>query len=190
MEASLIDQLEDVLTSKDVSRRADVLRKVTDLFVVGSGRFSEDQIELFDHVMGKLIENIERAACAQFGNRIATIPDAPPRVVRTLAFHDAIEIAGPVLQHSERLDQSTLVENAKTKGQDHLLAISGRKALTEAVTDILVERGNKAVVSKPPGTAARDFRCSGFRHSSRKLETMEIWLYAFGRGPIFRAKIS
>ena len=147
MEASLIDQLEDVLTSKDVSRRADVLRKVTDLFVVGSGRFSEDQIELFDHVMGKLIENIERAACAQFGSRIATIPDAPPRVVRTLAFHDAIEIAGPVLQHSERLDQNTLVENAKTKGQDHLLAISGRKALTEGVTDILVERGNKAVVS-------------------------------------------
>jgi hypothetical protein len=79
MEASLIDQLEDVLTSKDVSRRADVLRKVTDLFVVGSGRFSEDQIELFDHVMGKLIENIERAACAQCGSRIATIPDAPPR---------------------------------------------------------------------------------------------------------------
>ena len=147
MEATLIDQMEDVLASKDLSRRADILRRVTDLFVVGSGRFSEDQIELFDQVMGRLLDNIERAACARFGDRIATIPDAPPRVIRALAFHDAIEVAGPVLQHSERLDQTTLIETAKARGQDHLFAISGRKSLSEDVTDVLVERGNKAVVS-------------------------------------------
>ena len=144
---NLIEQLEDALASKDVSRRAEILRKVTDLFVLGSGQFSQDQVELFDTVMGKLLENIERAVRAQFGSRIARLSDAPPNVVRILASDAAIEVAGPVLQHCERLGEDVLVENAKTQSQDHLLAISGRKVLAEAVTDVLVRRGNQSVVS-------------------------------------------
>lgn len=159
---SLIDQLEEVLTSKDVSRRAEILKKVTDLFVLGSGKFSEDQLELFDTVMGKLLENIERAARAQFGSRLATLPDAPRKVIRTLASDVAIEVAGPVLKHSERLDQDVLVENAKTQSQNHLLAISGRKVLAEAVTDVLVERGNQLVVSSTAKNSGARFSDFGF----------------------------
>jgi len=144
---NLIDQLEAISVSKDISRRAGILRKVTDLFVLGSGKFSEDQIELFDSVMARLLENIERTARAQFGSRLAGLADAPPNVIRILASDAAIEVAGPVLRHCERLDRDTLVENARTQSQDHLLAISGRKTLVEAVTDILVERGNRSVVS-------------------------------------------
>ena len=143
----LIDQLEDALGGKDLARRAEVLRKVTDLFILRSGSFSESQIELFDSVMSRLLDNIESAARAQFGSRIARLPDAPRGVVRVLAFDSAIQVAGPVLTHSERLDDATLVDNAKTQSQSHLLAISGRKILVEAVTDVLVERGNRAVVS-------------------------------------------
>jgi len=146
-QTNLIVELEDVLASKHLARRAEILRKVTDLFVLGSGKFSEDQIELFDIVMGKLLENIEQAARAQFGSRIARLSDAPRNVVRVLASDNAIEVAGPILTHSERLDEATMVETAQTQGQDHLLAISGRKVLVEAVTDVLVERGNKSVVS-------------------------------------------
>ena len=84
-QTGLIDQLEDALGDQDLARRAEVLRKVTDLFVLRSGAFSEDQIALFDIVMGKLLENIENAARAQFGSRIAKLPDAPRGVVRLLA---------------------------------------------------------------------------------------------------------
>jgi hypothetical protein len=136
-ETNLIDELEDVLASKFVARRAEILRKVTDLFVLGSGQFSEDQIELFDNVMGRLLGHIEFAARAQFGSRIARLADAPPKVVRVLANDDAIEVAGPLLTHCERLDEATLIESARTKSQDHLLAISTRKVLVEAVTDVL-----------------------------------------------------
>ena len=157
LQSNLIDQLEDVLASKDVSRRADILRKVTDLFVLGSGTFSEDQVELFDNVMGKLLENIERAARARFGSRIARLSDAPPNVARVLASDAAIEVAGPILRHCGRLDQDALIENAKTQGQGHLLAISGRKVLVEAVTDVLVERGNQLVVSSTVGNNGAKF---------------------------------
>jgi hypothetical protein len=40
LRSGLIDQLEDALGNKDFARRADVLRKVTDLFVLRSGKFS------------------------------------------------------------------------------------------------------------------------------------------------------
>jgi uncharacterized protein (DUF2336 family) len=143
----LIDQLEQALGSRDLSRRAEVLRRVTDLFVLRSGAFSDDQIELFDGVMAKLLDNVESAARAQFGSRIARLPDAPRGVIRVLAQDNVILVAGPVLTHSERLDVETLVDTAKTRSQDHLLAISGRKVLVEEVTDILVDRGNRAVVS-------------------------------------------
>jgi uncharacterized protein (DUF2336 family) len=147
LQAGLIDQLEDAFNTRDLARRAEVLRRVTDLFVLKSGTFSEDQITLFDTVMGKLLESIESAARAQFGCRIAKLPDAPRGVVRMLASDTAIEVAGPVLTHSERLDLDTLVENARTQSQGHLLAISGRKVIAEAVTDVLVDRGNRSVVS-------------------------------------------
>jgi uncharacterized protein (DUF2336 family) len=107
--------------------------------------------------MGKLVENIERSARAQFGNRLARLSDAPPNIIRVLASDDSIEVAGPVLLHSERLDDNTLIETARIKGQDHLLAISGRKVLREAVTDILVERGNQAVVSRTARNGGAQF---------------------------------
>ncbi|MGB9117871.1 DUF2336 domain-containing protein [Bradyrhizobium sp.] len=167
-QTDLIDQLEEISASKDVSRRAEILRKVTDLFVLGSGKFSEDQVELFDSVMGRLLENIERAARAQFGRRIARLGDAPRNVVRALASDAAVEVAGPVLRHSERLDQDALVENARTQSQDHLLAISGRKVLVEAVTDVLVERGNQLVVSSTARNGGARFSDLGFSTLVRK----------------------
>ena len=143
----LIDQLEGALSSTDISRRAEALHRVTDLFVLGSGAFSEDQVELFDNVMGRLIANIEVSVLASFGRRLAKLRDAPPKITRQLAFDDAIEIAAPILLHSERLDNSALIENARSKSQDHLVAISSRKTLGEAVTDVLLERGNQLVVT-------------------------------------------
>jgi uncharacterized protein (DUF2336 family) len=157
----LIDQLEGALASKDLSKRAEVLRRVADLFMAGSGKFSDAQIELFDGVMGKLVENIELAARAAFGKRLARAPDAPGKVIRALAFDDAIEVAAAVLAHSPRLDDASLVENARTKSQGHLLAIAGRSALTEAVTDILVDRGNHQVVAATVDNRGAQFSTSG-----------------------------
>jgi uncharacterized protein (DUF2336 family) len=41
-----------------------------------------------------------------------------------LAFDDVPAVAVPVLALSERLDDATLIDNARTKSQQHLLAIS------------------------------------------------------------------
>src|SRR3981081_2253961 len=47
---------------------------------------------------------------------------------------------------ARRLEQNDLVDIAESKGQAHLLALSKRKWLPQTVTDILVRRGEEAVL--------------------------------------------
>jgi len=133
-----------MLGKQDMSRRAEVLRRVTDLFIQGSGRFTDDQIELFDEVMNKLVRTIELAARAAFGSRLAGVrrPQGHPHAGVRRRDRGRGARAGAFA----RLDDAALVENARTKSQRHLLAISGRSILCEAVTDVLVERGDNQVV--------------------------------------------
>lgn len=170
VQESLIDQLEGVLASNDLAKRAQVLHRVTDLFIHGSGKFSSEQIDLFDEVMVKLMENIELAARVAFGSRLARVSDAPGKVIRKLAFDHASEVAVPVLTHSTRLDEATLVENARTQSQAHLLAISARSVLAEAVTDVLVDRGDHDVVSSTAGNRGARFSATGLTTLVRRAQ--------------------
>jgi uncharacterized protein (DUF2336 family) len=162
VQQNLIDQLEAAFAHRDIRQRAETLRKLTDLFVSGAGRYSEEQIALFDEVMGRLVEEIDVSARETFGRRLADIANAPPRVMRGLALDDSIEVAGPVLSHSERLDDATLVEGARTKSQGHLMAISRRKVLTEPVTDVLVQRGDRDVAVSTAANAGARFSDFGY----------------------------
>jgi uncharacterized protein (DUF2336 family) len=160
VQKSVIDELEEAIANKEIGRRAESLRRVTDLFVSGPARYSDEQIELFDIVMIMLAKEIESSARATFGNRIAALPSAPPKIIRALALDDAIEVAGPILTHSQQLDEATLIESARTKSQNHLLAISRRTSLAEALTDVLVERGNQQVAqstAENPGAKFSEF---------------------------------
>lgn len=169
-QGSLINQLEGALATKGLSKRAEMLGQITDLFMHGSGNFSVDQIDLFDDVMSKLVEQIELTARAAFGSRLAKCADAPGKVIRLLAFDDEIEVAAPVLKHSPRLGDAALVENARTKSQAHLLAISERATLAEPVTDVLVDRGNDLVVTGTARNRGAKFVCLWLRDACLAVE--------------------
>jgi uncharacterized protein (DUF2336 family) len=145
---SIIDELEANLASGNVQHRLKVLQRVTDLFVAGSCHYSGAEIELFDDVLMRLVAEIETEARARLSQRIASLSNAPPGLIRRLAFDDAIVVAAPVLASSPQLSDADLIENAATKSQDHLYAIAQRLKLSEAVTDVLVERGNRRVVTR------------------------------------------
>ena len=162
VQQTLIDDLEHVIADRNIGDRAAMLRRITDLFIVASGKLSDEQLALFDDVMSRLLEEIEVSARAAFGHILATVPGAPPNVVRRLALDDEIDVAGPILAQSGQVDEVTLVEGAKTKSQAHLLAISRRKTLAESVTDILVERGDQEVVLSAAGNLGASFSEFGY----------------------------
>jgi uncharacterized protein (DUF2336 family) len=160
---SLLDELETTLASGSSSRRIEILTAVTDLFINGAPRFSEDQVGLFDDVMARLMVKIEAKARAKLAQRLAPIGNAPSNIIQLLASDDDIEVARPVLTRSERLSEHTLVATANSKSQQHLYAITQRDALSEAVTDILVERGDRDVVHAVVKNRGARFSDAGFR---------------------------
>jgi len=171
--ASIIDELEDVLAAGSSDRRTEILRRVTDLFLGDANAFNQEQVGLFDDVLGHLVRQVETKALAELGTRLAPIDNAPSGVIRTLAHHDEIVVAGPVLAQSSQLTDKELIEIAEEKGQGHLGAISERKRLAAAVTDILIQRGDTTVIHKLSQNQGATFSEGGYVELAHRAETDE-----------------
>lgn len=160
--SSLIDELNDAISTGGVKQRLRIIERITDLFASGSRGYSSDQLALFDDVLLELTSDIEVKARARLAERLAHIEASPHGIIRALAFDDEIAVAGPVLMHSQRLSDADLAENATMKSQEHLLAIAQRLKLNVAVTDILVERGDRRVVDKVVRNKGAHISLSGY----------------------------
>jgi len=143
--ATILAELEDALSSGVSHRRVETLRRVTDLFLQDADRFTEAQVALFDDVIMRLSDSMEQAVRQELAERLAPVMSAPKTVIRSLAQADEIDVARPILLLSAQLDDTILVDIARTKSQEHMLAIAGRSSVGETVTDVLVERGDSRV---------------------------------------------
>ena len=171
--ASVIEELEDVLAVGSSDRRTEILRRVTDLFLGNAENFNHEQVGVFDDVLAHLIHQVETNALAELGSRLPPIGNAPSGIIRTLSRHDEISVAGPVLAQSPQLTDGDLVEIAGLKGQGHLGAISERKRLAAAVTDILIQRGDTTVVRKLSQNQGATFSERGYETLATRAETDE-----------------
>jgi uncharacterized protein (DUF2336 family) len=147
--SSIVDEVETAINAGSAEKRLETIKRVTDLFLASAGSFDSEQIKLFDVVLERLVKTIEiraiadvsaRIALAEMSSQLAPLAQSPPSVIRRLAKNDEIAVAGPVLAESARLSTADLVEIAETKGEQHLLAVSGRWWLNEVVTDAILVR--------------------------------------------------
>ena len=158
----LIAELEAALTS-GAARRVEMLARITELFVSEAARYSEEQVGVFDDVMVRLAGTVGADARAKLAQRLAPIANAPSSLTHMLAFDDEIEIARPILSQSERPEDSALRANAGSKSHRHRLAIALRRSLSETVTDVLIERGDREVLRALVNNAGGRFSETGFR---------------------------
>jgi uncharacterized protein (DUF2336 family) len=150
---AFISEVEAAVGSEDPIRRLETLRAVTTLFLTQAPSLNENHVSVFDEVILRLCRDVEERARSELAERLADVGNAPRKVVRDLAFDDAIAVAGPVLTRSPRLEDDDLVAIAQGKSQDHLLAMAGRPALAAGVTDALVGRGDERVARSVAGNA-------------------------------------
>jgi hypothetical protein len=165
---TFLQGLDDAILRGTAESRTRALWHTTNLMI--TGRYSDDEIWTFGEVIGRLADEIEVAARAQLARRLAGFDRAPVNIIHKLAFDDSIEVAGPILQESERLEPYALVANVCTKSQPHLLAISKRKSIEETVTDELVTRGNQEVVNSVANNNGARFSDFGFLHMVKRAE--------------------
>src|SRR5271166_1355950 len=117
---SLIPGLDEIVRGGDPKRRAEATRRISELFLQGAANFRPDHIDLFDGVLIDLVPHAELAARAELAERLSFLANAPPRLVGHLARDEEIRIAGPLLRRSPVVDDETLMEIARIRGQDHL----------------------------------------------------------------------
>ncbi len=179
----LIRDLYDKIGDITPDRQALTLRHLTDLFLVGAEQFSSDEIALIDDIFVRLVESIDDAARALLASRLGPVAKAPPKVLHRLACDDMIDVAAAVLTQSEALDDATLIECAVTKTQDHMLAISQRKTLSESVTDVLVKRGDRDVVLSTAMNAGARFSKNSFAILVKRAQGDDALTGCVGRRP-------
>jgi uncharacterized protein (DUF2336 family) len=159
--AEFIAELEGAVEGGSPARRAQMLRQVTHL-LLSSAKLDERQIGVFDDVLIRLIERVEAKMLSQLSTTLSDLTSAPKQAVRRLACHEDATVAGPILLKSETLSESDLIEIASHAGQHHLLAISGRKTLKEALTDFILKRGDTTVCRMLARNAGARFSDQGY----------------------------
>jgi uncharacterized protein (DUF2336 family) len=169
---SFLRELEGALAHGSAESRLRALWHATDILI--AGRYTEDEIWIFGEVIGRLADGIEVAARAQLSKRLVRTDNASINIVKKFAFDDSIDVAGPMLQHSAKLDAKTLVSNIRNKSQSHLLAISKRRSLPVVITDELVTRGNLEVVNSVATNNGARFSNFGFLHMIARSEADSI----------------
>jgi uncharacterized protein (DUF2336 family) len=171
---SLIAELEDTFNHGSREKRVECLRRITDLFLTSANGLDNDQVAVFDDVLCYLVKAIEARALVELSKRLAPIGNAPVEVIRRLARNDDVAVAEPVLTQSPRLGNDDLIEIAKSKGQGHLRAISGRAELDHSVTDVLVGRGDRGVLHVLGANAGARFSEPGMATLVKRAESDEM----------------
>ena len=131
-------------------------------------------MQLFDEVLGRLVEEIEAKARAEFASRW-----------RRSATRRSGWCGGSPRTTTSPLQarccsnrpaaRSDLVAIARTKSQAHLLAISSRPGIAEPVTDVLVRRGDQAVARSVADNQGARLSETAFRRWSAGRNRMECW---------------
>lgn len=121
-------------------KRRALLRELTEHFFGAPSRTATEDT-LYGAVLARLADDMETAVRAELSSRFASTPDAPHSLIRRLA-NDEAAVAQAVLANSPVLTDEDLLGVVRRHGQDHLRAVSARPSVSEAISDVIVERGD------------------------------------------------
>jgi uncharacterized protein (DUF2336 family) len=143
---ALISELDASLPKRTDEQRYSMLREICDLFLTLAPACRADQISVFGEVMMVLVEIARRDALIELSGKLAPVDNAPSKVARRLARDDDMAIAGPMLTQSNALTDKDLAEIIANKGPSHLKAVLKRAQMGAAVSDVLLERYDPALI--------------------------------------------
>ena len=142
MQRTKLHDLIDLAKEESSERRRELLRSVTDLFFTTEAERNGQEMDLFDDILSQLSSEMEEVVRIELAERMATADAPPSGLLRALARDQSIAVAQPVLTGSRALTEDDLLIVARTRGQDHLRAISQRQIVSPAVSEAIVERGD------------------------------------------------
>lgn len=160
-------KLAELAKDKSSSARTNLVNALTDLFLAANDD-DVDQVSLmFGDIVMKVLGRLEDEARLTLAKRVGGHQSAPHDLMVELA-QDTGDIARPVLENSPVLECDDLVRVAQSASMVHLDAIAGRESVSEAVTDVLVDRGDDAVLTKVAENKGAHFGATAFNRLVEK----------------------
>ena len=135
----------DLAQEDSSDKRRELLEEVADLFLDDSNAMNDRETGLADDILTKVAHDVEMKVRKSLAERFASVDTVPPNLVRMLA-SDEIEVAAPILQESRALSDRDLMDIVRENGKDHMLAVTRREEISEAVSEALVESGDDDVI--------------------------------------------
>jgi len=139
--------------------RRTVLRRLTDLVALPSGRLTRNERALVADILIYAMSGCPAPLRREVAARMSRTPDAPQSLLRA-AMLDEYDVAEPLLlDQSVDLPENLLAETARRGSSKHAAAVARRQDLTTSVVDALVERREEAILvavlsSRTPISAA------------------------------------
>ena len=166
----MFQQLMTLAGKDDSGSRTELIDQLSDMFLDGAEKHSENEEDLFTDVLTDLINDVDQEAQIRVSNRFADHDNTPRPMARRLAFSEA-EVAAPVLERSSVLTEDDLVEVAETQSEDHLMAITRRPELSERLTDAIIDRDMDAPISSAARNLGAKFSDNGYEAMLQKAES-------------------
>lgn len=142
---SELHELLKLALDKTVEGRQRLTASLGDLFGDRATVLTERERALMSDILRKLLHECEMAVRRDLAERLSKV-DNPPHDLIVLLANDQIEVARPILMDCDVLRDIELIQVIRRRTHQHQLAIAMRRALSESVSDALVETGNENVI--------------------------------------------
>src|SRR5689334_16792014 len=129
----------------NILERDQLFRNMAQLYSYVSDRCDDEQVSQYDEVLCQLAELVEVEARAHVAKLLAPLERAPGNVVSKLA-NDSIEVAQPLLEFSNVLNDDDLIDIIAHQSEEHRVAIAGRPNVPERVGEAIAEHGGSPSV--------------------------------------------
>lgn len=136
--------IEALLRHPSPESRALVGGKVADM--TNMRGLSDRERQLADGILRVLAQDVETAVRKTLAEHLKSSTNVPHDVALKLA-KDVIEVAQPILIHSEVLTDIDLVEIIRTRDADAQVAVAQRRSIPEPISDALAATGVELVVA-------------------------------------------
>ncbi len=129
----------------NILERDQLFRNMAQLYSYVSDRCDDEQVAQYDEVLCQLAELVEVEARTHVAKLLAPLERAPGNVVNKLA-NDEIDVAAPLLEFSNVLNDDDLIEIVAHQSEAHRVAIASRARVAERVGEAIVEHGGSPSV--------------------------------------------
>ncbi len=152
----MLQQLIRLASDQSLESRTRLLHAVTELFLA-EGRPSAGAGDHFAGIANAVLERMPDDERAAYAKRVAAEAALPLDVARNLATDPNIAVARELLRLSPVLTDEELITLISSLPVTHAAVVAERPALSEGLTEALVDKGDKAVLQAVSGNTGARF---------------------------------